>query len=226
MKLQRQHIAIFIALLFHISALVGILFTPYKNWFIQNTPLNLLLMGLLLAWNQRSKLVPFFIFFLVAAVTGFVAEWIGVQTGALFGTYHYGNALGPAWAGVPLLIGLNWFVVVYCSGSIMNQMQHWMSRRLTGDEAMPPRLAGLSLVLDGALLAVLFDWVMEPVAVQLGFWEWKDGTVPAYNYFCWLVISMALLLVFRRFSFQRSNHFAVHLFIIEVLFFAVLRIYL
>jgi hypothetical protein len=86
MKLQRQHIAIFIALLFHISALVGILFTPYKNWFIQNTPLNLLLMGLLLAWNQRGKLVPFLIFFLVAAVTGFVAEWIGVQTGALFGT--------------------------------------------------------------------------------------------------------------------------------------------
>jgi putative membrane protein len=205
---------------------VGILFTPYKSWFIQHTPLNLLLMGLLLAWNQRGKLVPFIIFFGVAAVTGFVAEWIGVHTGALFGSYHYGNALGPAWAGVPLLIGLNWFVVIYCSGSIMNQVQQWMARRLTSEEAMPPRLAGLSLVLDGALLAVLFDWVMEPVAMQLGFWEWKNGTVPAYNYLCWLVISMALLFVFRRFSFQRSNHFAVHLFIIELLFFAVLRIYL
>ena len=47
--------ALFIALLFHICGLIGILFTPYRNWFIQNTPLNLLLMALLLIATHPKK---------------------------------------------------------------------------------------------------------------------------------------------------------------------------
>jgi len=43
-----QDIALFIVLLFHVSGAIGILFTPYKDWFIQNTPLNLLIMAVLL----------------------------------------------------------------------------------------------------------------------------------------------------------------------------------
>ncbi|MBV9989102.1 MAG: carotenoid biosynthesis protein [Chitinophagaceae bacterium] len=226
MKWKRQHIAIFIALLVHTSGLIGILFTPYRNWFIRYTPLNLVLMAFLLAWNQRSRVRAFYIFFAIAALAGFLAEWIGINTSLLFGSYRYGDMLGPAFGGVPLLIGLNWFLVVFCSGSIMHQVQDCMRSKPNGASAMPPRLAAWSVVLDGALLAVLFDWIMEPAAMQLGFWEWKGGTVPFYNYVCWLLISTGLLVVFRLFSFRGSNHFAVHLFIIELFFFLVLRIYL
>ena len=85
------------------------------------------------------------------------------------------------------------------------------------------RMVTISLVLDGALLTVFFDWVMEPVAVKLGFWQWEGGVIPFFNYLCWFLISAALLLLFRYLRFDKTNHFAVHLFIIQLLFFLTLR---
>ena len=49
-----NNLALFIALLFHIAGAIGILFTPYKNWFIQNTPVNLLVMVVLLIITQKQ----------------------------------------------------------------------------------------------------------------------------------------------------------------------------
>ena len=66
-----QNIALFIVLLFHISGAIGILFTSYKDWFIQNTPLNLLLMALLLIITQKQKDRSFFLFLIITYIAGF-----------------------------------------------------------------------------------------------------------------------------------------------------------
>ena len=58
-----QAIALFMALLFHISGLIGILFTQYKDWFIANTYINLLLMAALIIVTHPLKNKGFFIFF-------------------------------------------------------------------------------------------------------------------------------------------------------------------
>lgn len=222
--MKKNQIAGFIAVLFHVSGYIGIAFSPYKNWFISLTPLNLCLMGILLIWTQPEKNKAFFLFLCIAFATGMLTEIAGVNTGWLFGQYEYGTILGPKLKGVPLLIGLNWFVVVFCSASVMQQFQEWFSKRLekTGT-AIPPSITTLSLIADGSLLAVLFDWIIEPVAMKLGYWQWHNSTVPFYNYLCWFLISMALLTVFKKLSFQKINHFAVHLFIIQLLFFLALR---
>jgi putative membrane protein len=223
---NKKNIATFIAILFHVSGWIGIAFTPYKDWFISLTPLNLCLMALLLFWNQPEKSKNFFLFFFLVFIVGMGTEMIGVNTGWLFGNYQYGNILGKKLNGVPWLIGLNWFVVVFCSASCMQQFQQWFSGRMekTGTE-MPQRLKIFSLIIDGAFLAVFFDWIIEPVAMKLGYWQWQNSIVPFYNYACWFLISVALLLLFWRFSFQKINHFAVHLFIIQLLFFLALRTY-
>ena len=40
-------------------------------------------------------------------------------------------------------------------------------------------MKALSVIIDGATLAVFFDWLMEPVAVKLGYWTWNgDGIDP------------------------------------------------
>ena len=227
MKFPKQHIATFIAILFHVSGLMGILFTPYKDWFIQNTPLNLCLMAVLLFWNQPQKNLSFFAFVAIAFLTGMGTEMIGVNTGHLFGDYKYGTVMGPQLNGVPWLIGINWFVVVFCSGAIMIKTQAWFKRKFEQDgRGLPPALATLSIIIDGAILATFFDWIMEPVAMKLGFWQWKNSEVPLYNYTCWFLISAVLLAVFRWLSFDKQNHFAVHLFIIQALFFLALRTYL
>lgn len=227
LHLSKHHIATFIALLFHVSGAIGILCTNNKDWFVQNTVLNLLLMVGLLVWNQPQKNIAFFVFLLVAFVTGMGVEMIGVNTGKLFGEYEYGVVMGAKLNGVPWLIGLNWFVLVFCCGISITKMHDWLKEKYeAADITLSPTIEKLSLLFDGALLASFFDWVMEPVAIKLGFWQWKNGVIPTYNYFCWFIISMLLLLVFSKLRFSRANQFAVDLLIIQVLFFLALRTYL
>lgn len=223
-----QHIALFIVLLFHVSGAIGILCTPYRDWFIQNTPLNLLLMAVLLIITQSQKNLYFFLFFAIAFVTGFAVEWIGVNTGYLFGNYRYGKVLGAQYNGVPFLIGINWFIIMYCTGTISQQLYNWSNKQLeTMQVSVKPHVQFISFITDGALLATFFDYVMEPVAVKLGFWYWRgNGNIPLYNYTCWFITSMLLLAVFRLLPFEKSNRLAVHLFIIQLLFFLLLRTFL
>ena len=178
---NKNHIALSIALLFHVSGATGILFSAQKDWFVQHTPLNLTVMSF----------------------------------------------LGYTIFGVPLLIGLQWFVLMYCCGVAIHHMQVWMENKFGEMELkLSATIKTVSFIIDGALLAVFFDYIMEPVAVKLGFWQWNNQQIPVYNYTCWLIVSSILLYVFSRLNFNKENHFAVHLFIIQVLFFLALSIYL
>lgn len=227
MKITKLHIAAFIAILFQLSGLIGILYTPYKDWFVQHTAFNLLLMCVLLVWVHPGKNRSFWLYFFLAFAVGMGTEMIGVHTGILFGNYQYGEILGPKLLGVPLLIGLNWFVAVISVVSVMEQFQQWIKKKIPGSAAeIPEGITTLSMIIDGALLAVFFDWIMEPVAVKLSFWKWQNGAIPLYNYICWFLVSVFLLVLLRKFPFPKANHFAVHLFIIQLLFFWILRTFL
>jgi putative membrane protein len=225
--ITKYQIALFVALLFHASGAIGILFTPYKDWFVQNTTFNLLLMAGLLIWTQSERNAAFFYFALIAFATGMITEIIGVNTGLLFGDYAYGSIMGVKLMSVPLLIGVQWFVTVFASGVIISKIKNaLLAKTPEGGQLMRKSLQTATIVIDGALLATFFDFVMEPVAVKLGFWQWNNHVIPLYNYFCWFVISALLLLAFNAFRFNKANHFAVHLFIIQLLFFLSLRILL
>lgn len=225
--LNRKNIATGIAILFHFCGVIGILMSGNKDWFIKNTSLNLILMALLLIWNQPEKSKSFFLFLIVAFITGMGVEMIGVNTGTLFGIYQYGNVMGAKLNGVPWLIGLNWFVLVFCCGVVMRHLHQWLHTKYEElDINLAPWVEKLSLLFDGAFLATFFDWIMEPVAMKLGFWDWKDNLVPNFNYGCWFVISMGLLWLFSKLKFNKQNPFAVHLLIIQALFFLTLRTFL
>lgn len=222
-----NNVALFIALLFHTAGAIGILFTPYKNWFIQNTPLNLLVMTALLFITQKQKNIYFFIFIIISFVVGFAVEYSGANTGLIFGHYQYGNILGMKVFGVPLIIGINWFIVMYCAGVATQFYENRMLRRINAKGVtINTRVQKISFVIDASVLAVFFDWVMEPVAEKLGYWKWEGGNIPFYNYVCWLIISALLLALFQRLPFNKRNIFAVHLLIIQALFFLVLRTFL
>jgi bisanhydrobacterioruberin hydratase len=227
-QINKINTSTFLALLFHVSGLIGILFSPYKDWFINNTPVNLLVMFALLIWNQTTINRNLIGFFAIAFSTGMITEIIGVNTGLLFGNYAYGSVMGIKIGSVPLLIGLNWFIVVFCCVVIMEQMHQWVKDKYEtmGQPAMSVKLEHLSIIIDGAMMATFFDWIMEPVAVKLGFWQWNSGTIPFYNYLCWFFISAALIALSRKIPFPKRNDFAVHLLIIQALFFLTLRIFL
>ena len=226
-NLSKYQIATFIAILFHLIGLVGILFFS-RTFFTESTLFNLLLSGLLLVWTQKEKNRHFYLFFVLAFVVGFSAEVIGVNTGLLFGNYSYGKVLGLEWLKVPLVIGVNWFIVLYCCGiSISTLLTKVIDQISIKTESPPQSLKAISVITDGATLAVLFDWLMEPVAVKLGFWQWKDnGNIPIYNFVCWLAISALLLTVFHFCKFNKQNKFAINLLLIQFMFFLLLRTFL
>jgi bisanhydrobacterioruberin hydratase len=218
-------IAIFLAVLFHVSGALGILYSDKANWFIQNTPLNLGLMAVVLWCMQTSKQRSAYLFLLLAFVTGMLVEIIGVNTGYLFGIYTYGQVLGPKILGVPLLIGINWWVTVVICGLVTKQLYHWVQQKRGESNAPLQGWQRWALIFDGAFLATLFDALMEPVAQQLGFWQWQQGIIPWYNYFCWFVVSAFLLYFYHRWQHAQSNYFAFHLLIVQSLFFLTLRLF-
>jgi putative membrane protein len=56
----------------------------------------------------------------------------------------------------------------------------------------------------GALLLTGFDYLMEPVAIRLGFWTWVGNTIPWTNYVGWFMVS--LLLQWANFNWNKSNN--------------------
>lgn len=211
------------ALLFHVTGLIGILWID-KASFASFTPVNMLLMLLLIVWTQKQKNAAFYLFAFICYVIGFTTEAIGIHTGFLFGSYTYGSTLGYKLRDIPLLIGINWFIIIYCCGIAMHTLQQKIrSRLLPEDVNRYTWWSRASIVVDGALLAVFFDWVMEPVAVALGFWQWEGATIPALNYISWFVVSLLLLVVFSTMRFDKTNSFAIHLLLIQFMFFLLLR---
>jgi len=216
-----------LALLFHVVGFIGIVFVD-RDLFVPLTPLNLLLSAGLLIWTQEQKNKWFYLFFLVAFATGMLTEYLGVNYQLLFGHYQYGTALGSKVGGVPLMIGVNWFVIVLCSGVAVQTLLNLIWNKLREKDLAPRNNVGFwSFIIDGALTATFFDWLMEPVAIELRFWQWLgDGNIPMFNYVCWFLISAALLLLLRILHINRENQFAVHLLLVQTIFFLALRILL
>lgn len=214
----------FVAVLFHVTGLTGILFIN-KTTFASLTPLNLLLTVALLFWTQQKQTFSFYLFFLLCFTIGFAVEILGIHTGMIFGEYKYGSALGLKVKEVPLLIGVNWFIVVYCCGVSMFMLQQKIKSRIQAEDRRSfAWWSKASVIIDGAVLAVFFDWVIEPVAIALNFWHWLgDGDIPQLNYISWFTVSMLLLLVFEALRFSKQNIFAVHLLLIQTMFFLILR---
>ena len=129
----------------------------------------------------------------VLAVSAFAyaVESVGVATGFPYGTFFYGDALGPRFLGlVPYLLPVTYVPLVI--GAVAAA---WTPGRLA------PRIA------FSALLLVLVDAVLDPGAAALGFWVWPEGGpyygVPLSNFAGWLLsgaVSAALLLSVGRIS--------------------------
>ena len=201
------NLAIFIIWLVHVSAIIGI-FLGYDNWFITKTPLNLLLLLIILLvffpLTYKKGLVVFAIIFL----GGFISEVIGVNTGLLFGSYQYGNNLGLKIAGVPLLIGINWAVLVVVSAEISKKIR------------IP---VWLKAVIAAGLM-VLLDIFIEPLAPYLDFWTWTNGHPPLFNYITWFVVAYGLILFYYKSGIRGNIQIASNIYLSQLFFFCLLNI--
>lgn len=199
-----------VLLVFHAVGFFGLTFGADPAWYRALTPLNLLLtMGVLFCFH-RDWNKAFFVFAGVVLLSSFLAEVLGVHTGLLFGSYGYGEALGPKLWGVPLLIAANWLLLVYVTGIMV--------------QALPA--APWIRALAAAMLMVLLDLLIEPVAAVLDLWTWESYRIPAGNYLAWLILGWLFQVYFQRAGFARHNPLAPVVYGLQAIFFIGLNILL
>lgn len=193
--------------LVYLVGLVGFVFPQTEALFARLVPVNLLFSLILILFFQQNWSLKMVFCLLLIGILGFVAELVGTQTGLLFGNYSYGSVLGPRVWSTPLLIAVNWLVLVW-------GLQSFWSRYISEWLAPWPT----------ALLMTAFDWVMEPVAVHLGMWSWENGSIPLRNYTDWFVLSLVLSYLPALFRTRICNPLAAWIVLMQFLFFLSLNV--
>ncbi|MDX9729734.1 MAG: carotenoid biosynthesis protein [Bacteroidales bacterium] len=202
--------------------LAGMLLPFSRELFMTITPLNLLFAALFLFWGRWPARRVIFTGLFVA-VTSFLIEAIGTNTGKIFGVYSYGRTLGPALLNTPLIIGLNWFLLIYCTNVIGRLLWERLSKGGTGSHAGLQE--SLFVIITGSLLMVAYDLFLEPAAMRLDMWTWECGVIPFRNYVGWFFFSALFHTVIRLWGEEEPNRRAVPLFAVQLGFFAVIDIF-
>lgn len=204
---SKHKIAILALLIVHFSGFVGMQ-TIYREWFISLTPLSLLTTFSLLIWCQYQLNTKLAIALMAAGVVGFVSEVVGVKSGYVFGTYHYGGALGWKWFDVPLMIAINWAMVTLAAANAVGGLKNAVVK-----------------VIAGSLIMVALDAVIEPVAPKLNFWYWQDGSPGLHNFVGWFVIGCIVQVPFHMNYVTSKNKIGLSLLMIQAVFFALFLLF-
>jgi len=201
---------IFIYIIFSVG-IAGHLITHTFDIMIALTTYTLFMMGTFVFYHAvTSNGLPVFRWAVVTYGITFTLEAIGVHTGAIFGAYDYGDVLAPSLFGVPLIIGYNWVFVILGAACITHR---YITRPV------------LFALMTG-FIAVLFDFFLEPVAIDLGYWTWDTVYVPLQNYAAWFVISFAAAFALKQFRIAFYTPVAIHYFIAQGVFFIALSVFL
>jgi putative membrane protein len=190
-----------VLIFFHTIGLF-LLGSSWRHDLVFLTPYNLLLLlGVFLLASDRPARLGMY---MLPIVLGFIIEVIGTNTGWPFGAYTYGTALGPRLLQTPLMIGVLWWVLI--------RAWYDVAGRWTGSPWVRSFITGTAMV--------SMDLLIEPVAIELGFWAWEGAAVPLSNYIAWFVLAT----VFARLTASGDTKNPISPWVIGVLgvFFAVL----
>jgi bisanhydrobacterioruberin hydratase len=109
----------------------------------------------------------------------YIIESTGVLTGFPYGAFSYGDLMGLKLFGiVPLILPFAYVPIVLGS--------YFIAEKLTSNKGM--------IITITTFLLVLFDLVLDPGAVALGYWNWiVNGFyygIPLSNYLGWILSSV------------------------------------
>lgn len=194
-------------LMFFFMVGVVAIYIPYSSaFFISLTPFALLLsFFFLLVFHKKFNLTHLLVFLTIYSV-GFVLEMIGTNTGLIFGNYKYGPTLGFQLWKTPLMIGLNWVMVIYMTASIVGKLK--LTKPIT--------------ILLASGLTIVYDLVLEQIAPKMMMWTWKGDTIPFKNYVGWFVLSLLFHSLVQYSHIKTKNKLALVIFITQLVFFVLL----
>ena len=208
---SKQTIITLLFVVFYSVGVIGMLLPATADYFLQLIPFALILSFTVLAlFDESENRRILLLYLLFIYVSSFAIEVAGVYTGALFGTYSYGGNLGLKLWETPLIIGANWFFLVYTSAAIFEKT------------SIAPSLK----VLLASTAMLVYDIVMEQVAPKLDMWDWKHPSVPFQNYFTWFLIAVIFHIGLRWLKIRIKNKLALTVLLCQFIFFVLLFVFL
>lgn len=205
--LKIKQFAIYFLALIYISGAIG--FSIYPDFFSPFTPLTLVLTTAIYLLYQPYSDSKFLFGFFMIALIGYILEVVGVATGLVFGKYAYGDALGIKLLEVPLIISLNWALMISAGFNISKTI--FRSKFL--------------IILCTATITVGIDVLIEQIAVRLDFWEFESGMPGFHNYFGWFIISVLCSSLFYSSLTKGTYKSSIITLILQVMFFGSIYIF-
>jgi putative membrane protein len=210
MSLNKNYIAIALLIIFYLVGIFGLSHSEWQPLFLSLTPYNLLLTLGIFFWSNKSLNKKMILSFIITFFIGYGVEVAGVHTGVLFGVYQYGSTLGIKLLDVPLLIGVNWFLLAIASRGIVEKISN----------------NTILNILLAALLMVLLDVLIEPVAIQLDFWSWENNVIPFQNFIMWFITALVIQNILSKLRPQLNIVMCLAVYLIQLSFFGVLNLIL
>jgi putative membrane protein len=205
---ELRSFSIFTVWLINISGFFGIL-SDQKDFFLSSTPYVLTLTLFLLTVNNsinKKFLIRLFLIFLL----GLTVEIIGVNFSIFFGEYRYGNNLGIKIFDVPIVIGFNWVLLIILTGNFAHKI-------------FPKSI--MLRVLNGSIMMILLDLLIEISAPKLDYWEFAVNPVPLSNYLWWFIFSILFHFIYQS-NIKKEYVVSTNILVIHFLFFGLLALFL
>ena len=199
--------AVILLIAMHIAGIVGLALPEIQSLFKLLVPFNLITNAFLILYFQKQWNKHTMVVLVVTMLVGFFVEVVGVHTQLIFGTYWYKTTLGIKVFEVPILIAINWLIVIYTTSAIVAEF----------------KIHSILKAFLATVLTVGLDFFIEPIAIKLDFWDWQNGIIPLQNYVGWFVTAFVLHLMFVFLPFEKKNKVAIVLYFCELAFFLILR---
>ena len=202
--------SIFFVWLINISGFFGVL-SDQKDFFLSTSPFAILISFILLILNYNFRQKGFFTALISIIIIGFLVEFLGVNYDLFFGSYEYGNNLGYKIGGVPIIMSINWLVLIFLTGSFT--------------EKIIPNSIPLKVIF-ASLLMVFIDIFLEICAPKLDYWKFDEEIVPMSNYNSWFIISAICLYIYFRLIKDKEYKLSTNMLVIHLAFFGLLSVFL
>jgi bisanhydrobacterioruberin hydratase len=200
---RKRYVEIFL-IIFYVVGFIGISL-PYSHiFFLKLFPVALLLsFTVILIFHEHPFDVKTITIFTLVGLVSFSIEVLGVQTHLIFGNYSYGNALGIKLFDTPLLIAVNWVMLIYAGNAIAEKT---------------PMPVVLKIIFSSFIL-LIYDIILEQVAPLVDMWYWQQDQAPLKNYFAWFIIALFFQTLIRITGTRLNNSIAQTVILIQSLFF-------
>jgi len=216
--MYKKYFVIIFYFLFILMGTLSLVFIPNALAYSSGSILALFVISLPLLYFLYSKLGLRVMMLLVGSLStlALLIEYIGLVTGWPYGSFIYTGHLGCKILGIlPWTVGLSWTPLVIGSVALVYANT---------------RIKILRIILPVFLL-VVFDLLLDPVAVHLGMWSYVYGgiyySVPIQNFVGWIfsgLIGSLMCFVFLDKLSDKKIYQLAYSFFISIVFWTVVSI--